>query len=201
MTEIARVGDYIYADDVVPGKALTPGKRYKVYSADSRFYKILDDDYNFVYVLVNGSDFTTSGTWSVEKSSGCTNCQTSGDKPTGGSLAGWDKGFDYAAIVENKYGGRQSHIAARYDLIPADVLQKVAGVLAEGAKKYGEDNWKKITVEEHINHAIAHLFLYLQGDTSEAHLLNATCRVMFAEHVGNNIHLFNSKDDNNEVSQ
>lgn len=86
-------------------------------------------------------------------------------------------------FVTNKYGGNQSHVAARFDLIPAAVLQKVAEILSVGAEKYGENNWQKITVEEHINHAIAHLYLYLKGDTSETHLLNAVCRSMFAAHM------------------
>ena len=85
-----------------------------------------------------------------------------------------------AEVVTNEAGGQQSHVAARYDLLPHKALKEEAIVLGEGAAKYGVDNWRLISKEDHINHAIAHLFLALAGDTSENHLANAACRVHFA---------------------
>lgn len=85
--------------------------------------------------------------------------------------------------VENENGGRQSKLNARFDLIPPQPLFQVAVVLAEGAVKYGEDNWKLIPTNDHISHALAHLFAYLAGDTSDSHLSHAACRVLFAAHT------------------
>lgn len=65
-----------------------------------------------------------------------------------------------------------------------------AEVAKYGADKYGETihsrNYTKIPVEEHINHAIQHLYAYLAGDTSDDHLGHAIVRAMFAYDVDQN---------------
>lgn len=91
--------------------------------------------------------------------------------------------LDNNTIVENELGGRQSYIGARFDLVPPSSLKAVAHVLGRGAEKYGESNWKKITTNEHINHVLNHVNLYLLGDTSEPHLEHAMTRLMMAYHV------------------
>ena len=42
---------------------------------------------------------------------------------------------------------------------------------------------KRIPAEEHINHAVQHLFAYLAGDESDDHLSHAILRAMFAYEV------------------
>lgn len=87
-------------------------------------------------------------------------------------------------IVMNEHGGRQSRVDARFDLIPPYVLQAVAEVLGAGARKYGEDNWKRITTNEHLNHALNHVNLHFLKDKSgEDHLAHAVVRLMMAYHV------------------
>jgi hypothetical protein len=86
-------------------------------------------------------------------------------------------------IVTNEFGGKQSHIGGRYDLIPPHALKTVAYVLAEGAKKYSEFNWKRITTNEHINHALNHINLHFIGDEDENHLGHAIVRLMMAYEV------------------
>lgn len=44
-------------------------------------------------------------------------------------------------------------------------------------------NYKKIPAEEHVNHAIQHLYAYLAGDISDDHLAHAILRTMFAFEV------------------
>lgn len=83
------------------------------------------------------------------------------------------------STVTNAAGGKQSAISTRFDLMPPDALIRIAEVLAKGAH-YGKDNWRKIPQADHLNHAMRHLALFLKGDTSEDHLGNACCRVMFA---------------------
>lgn len=56
-----------------------------------------------------------------------------------------------------------------------------------GAEKYSETlqnrNYKRISAEEHINHAIQHLYAFLAGDESDDHLSHAILRAMFAYEV------------------
>ena len=80
----------------------------------------------------------------------------------------------------NSDGGRQSYLGARADLIPAKALLHVAGILDAGAKKYGEENWRKIPTRDHVNHALVHLFAHLSGDTQDDHLGHACCRLQMA---------------------
>jgi hypothetical protein len=83
-------------------------------------------------------------------------------------------------IITNERGGKQSDVGVRFDLIPAESLIIVAQILAAGAIKYGVNNWKLIPTEDHVNHAVNHLYKFLAGDTTENHLGNAACRVLFA---------------------
>lgn len=86
-------------------------------------------------------------------------------------------------VYTNATGGKQSDIPYRFDLLPPLSLAKVAQILDQGAKKYGENNWHKIPVNENLNHALAHIISYLAGDNQEDHLRNALCRVFFASEV------------------
>lgn len=56
-------------------------------------------------------------------------------------------------------------------------------MLAEGAEKHEAWNWLDIPIDDHINHAMAHLVGYLSGDRSENHLAHAACRVHFASEL------------------
>ncbi len=80
----------------------------------------------------------------------------------------------------NKKGGSQSNIPVRFDLIDGPSLFEMAKVLHEGAVKYGENNWRKIDVPDHLNHLLMHVYAYLSGDRTDAHLSHALCRAMFA---------------------
>lgn len=84
-----------------------------------------------------------------------------------------------SSIEVNAQGGRQSAVPYRCDLMPPRAYLRVAEVLKKGAH-HGEENWRKITVKEHLNHALGHIHLHLSGDTSEDHLANASCRMLMA---------------------
>lgn len=61
---------------------------------------------------------------------------------------------------------KRNPIEYRLDLIPADVILEVSKVLANGAKKYGDNNWKqsRLTGENGpINHALKHILSYQAG--------------------------------------
>ena len=59
-------------------------------------------------------------------------------------------------------------------MLPPHAVFAVAQVAKQGAEKYAETLWnrnyKRIPPEEHINHAVQHLFAYLAGDESDDHL-------------------------------
>ncbi len=88
-----------------------------------------------------------------------------------------------AETTTNEAGGKQSHVPVRFDLIDAKALFEQAKVLHEGAVKYGEDNWRKIPVEDHLNHLIMHAYAYLAGDRTDEHLSHIMCRATFAQGV------------------
>lgn len=85
-----------------------------------------------------------------------------------------------APVMVNDVGGKQSHCPYRCDLLPTMAILAVSKVLKEGADKYGDDNWRKIPVREHVNHALTHVFAWLAGDKSDDHLEHAACRMLFA---------------------
>lgn len=88
-------------------------------------------------------------------------------------------GKDEPIIVEET-GGRQSKLDYRFDLIDPLTLFELAHVCAYGAEKYGEWNWRKLSINSNLNHALAHIFAYLAEDTQDEHLQHAFCRLMFA---------------------
>lgn len=84
-------------------------------------------------------------------------------------------------MVVNEYGGKQSKIPYNFMGIDAHALFAMAKVLQEGKEKYGADeNWRKIPVAEHLNHAMTHIMAYKAGDKSDGHLSHLLCRAMFA---------------------
>ena len=71
----------------------------------------------------------------------------------------------------------------RYDLIPPSALQAWAEAFAEGVDKYGLHNWLKgIPSSNALNHALRHIYLYLDGDRSEDHLGHALWNIGVAVH-------------------
>jgi hypothetical protein len=88
-----------------------------------------------------------------------------------------------AETTVNEQGGKQSKVPVRFDLIDAKALFEQAKVLHEGAEKYGANNWRKIPVEDHLNHLIMHAYAYLAGDRTDEHLSHIMCRATFAQGV------------------
>jgi hypothetical protein len=89
-----------------------------------------------------------------------------------------------APTVVNEQGGKQSEVLYRFDLLDAQSMFKMTEVLKHGAEKYGDnENWRRISVREHLNHLIIHAYAYLAGDASDDHLSHIMCRAMFAQGV------------------
>jgi len=85
-----------------------------------------------------------------------------------------------APIITNAEGGKQSATIYRCDLFDASAMLGISAVLHKGAEKYGEDNWRNLSVEENLNHLLMHVYAYLSGDNSDDHLSHAACRAIFA---------------------
>ena len=67
----------------------------------------------------------------------------------------------------------------RFDLITPVGLRRLAETCAEGARKYGDHNWQKgIPASQMLNHAIRHLYMWLDGDKSEDHLSHAAWNIL-----------------------
>jgi len=94
------------------------------------------------------------------------------------NIAGKDAPTEY-----NERGAGQSHVPARFDLIDGKAMFAMAAVLHEGAVKYGANNWRGISIDDHLNHLIMHAYAYLAGDRSDEHLSHIMCRAMFAQAV------------------
>lgn len=86
-------------------------------------------------------------------------------------------------MTTNEQGGSQSDIPVRFDLIDAKAMFEMAKVLDHGARKYGEDNWRKISIKEHLNHLLMHTYAYLADDEIDEHLSHILCRATFAQGV------------------
>ena len=86
-----------------------------------------------------------------------------------------DEGFQVFAG-----GGKRERLKARYDLIPACGMSRVAQAMGRGAERYGEENWHGLTVSNCLNHAIRHIFMHIAGDKSEDHLGHAAANLLMA---------------------
>lgn len=87
-------------------------------------------------------------------------------------------------VITNDNGGKQSDSPCDFTLIPPVAMFAAARVCKHGAEKYGEKledrNYLKIPWNEHLSHCLAHIYAYLDGDTSDEHLAHALVRMMFA---------------------
>lgn len=74
----------------------------------------------------------------------------------------------------------------RYDLMPDAAEEEVVKVLTFGAKKYADDNWRKVTTPQRRYFAAArrHLRAWRKGEFRDPqskchHLAHAICSLMF----------------------
>ena len=61
-----------------------------------------------------------------------------------------------------------------------DALIQIAKVLEYGASRYSPNNWRLIPEEDHLNHALIHLYALEEGDTQDDHLGHFLTRIMMA---------------------
>lgn len=63
------------------------------------------------------------------------------------------------------------HPKGRPDLFPAMALQLAGEVLAFGEKKYPNEEWKRMSSEEHIAASMRHLLEHLSGNLNDSESL------------------------------
>lgn len=81
----------------------------------------------------------------------------------------------------NAQGGKGSKLDTRCDLIDGRALLVLGRVHKEGIDHgYEEDNWRQVTQQEHLKHALHHLYQLQAGETDEDHLAHAFCRLCMA---------------------
>lgn len=73
----------------------------------------------------------------------------------------------------------------RYDLIPTELLTRLADLYTRGAEKYGVDNWKKASSEEEFKRfkesSFRHLIQWLEGNEDEDHAIATVWNIMSYE--------------------
>lgn len=161
----AQVGDLIRITNALPGRvAYENGDIFEV--------TLIDDDGDANFIDKDGDcAYTTDFEYEIHRKAG------EEDAPKSEIIAG--VGPD-APVVENEHGAKQSQSPYRMDLIDAKALLKIAEVHKQGGDKYGDTNWHNIPVNDHINHALVHIYAHLAEDTSDEHLAHAATRMIFA---------------------
>lgn len=83
-------------------------------------------------------------------------------------------------------GRKDDHQKIRWDLFPFAAADEVVRVLTYGAKKYGDENWRKVPdlQRRYMGAALRHLSSYIQGQENDpesnlSHLAHAVCSLMF----------------------
>jgi len=85
-----------------------------------------------------------------------------------------------APVIVTSGGGKHAASPYAFELVPPVALFEVARTLADGARKYGIDNWRGVPIADQLGHALQHVYGYLAGDVSDDHLAHAACRILFA---------------------
>ena len=89
-------------------------------------------------------------------------------------------GRAYGLLIEFLVENDLDFLIEAIDTLTNEPLTTIAKVLEEGLKKYPRDNWKLIPYEDHINHALCHLYMFLKGDIQDRHLDHAITRIALA---------------------
>ena len=62
-------------------------------------------------------------------------------------------------------------------------LNEIAVGLTAGAEKHPGETWHDIPAKEHAARAVRHLSMWLAGDRSDSHIINASMRCMMAREL------------------
>lgn len=88
--------------------------------------------------------------------------------------------------IEETNGGRHTRLGMDFFRLPPQSLKVAAKILHDGARSHEDEtgeNWRRIPVHVHLNHALVHLYEHLGSDLSEDHLGHALVRLLMAVEV------------------
>lgn len=99
------------------------------------------------------------------------------------SQSSWGKPKVADGIATYGAGARRTAKDVRFELLSPIGMRRVAMASHEGAEKYGAFNVEKgLPISVFLNHALSHIYAYLEGDRSEDHLGHAAWNMLFACH-------------------
>ena len=81
------------------------------------------------------------------------------------------------------HAAQRSDVKSRPDLLPSKAVLAAGRVLAFGQSKHPDEEWKTLSVEDHVGAALRHVYEHQNGpdpETGESHLAHALCRIAFA---------------------
>jgi len=83
--------------------------------------------------------------------------------------------------VKHEGGGVAGNVGYRCDLLDPVAILNIAHIMDEGARKgRSNNNWRLLSPDVHINHALTHLMLHMAGSKTEDHIGRALTRMMMA---------------------
>lgn len=85
-----------------------------------------------------------------------------------------------APTTTHANGAKESDAPYAFTSVDGMALHRVAQIQHQGDQKYGVDNWRGISEDDHLNHALAHVFAHLAGDRTDDHIGHAAVRMLFA---------------------
>jgi len=85
---------------------------------------------------------------------------------------------------EDREGVKYDDEKLRWDLLPYNTIEKVVEILTYGAKKYADNNWKKIEPKRYISALMRHLVAEITGEDNDKesgflHLSHVVCNAIF----------------------
>lgn len=86
----------------------------------------------------------------------------------------------YVKLIDFLEDPNVDYLCEAIDYLTNEPLTTIARVMEEGLKKYPKNNWLLISFEDHINHALCHLYMFLKGDIQDRHLDHALTRIAMA---------------------
>jgi len=95
---------------------------------------------------------------------------------------------DSGKRYENENGGLRDTDEGKidYTLIPTEGLKRLANHYKNGLKKYGRDNWKKLSTEEDMERfkqsALRHIYQWIDGETDEDHAFAVVFNIIAYEY-------------------
>ena len=91
--------------------------------------------------------------------------------------------------IDKQQATRHNKGKLRWSLVDFKSLEDLVKVLEFGAKKYGDDNWKKgLPTTEICESMLRHTFAFMQGEDNDtesgiSHIGHIMCNVMFLAHM------------------